>query len=89
MNKCNLLSYLFPTLFILFEELVISFPFTVSASLGDPGSILGLGWVTGEGIGYPLQYYWASLMAQLEKNLPTMRETWAQSLGWEDPLEKG
>ena len=29
----------------------------------------------------------ASLVAQLEKNLPAMRETWDQSLGWEDPLE--
>ena len=28
-------------------------------------------------------------MAQLVKNLPAMRETWVQSLGWEDPLEKG
>ena len=43
----------------------------------------------GEGIDYPLQYSWASLVAQLVKNLPTMRETWIQSLGWEDPLEKG
>ena len=33
--------------------------------------------------------YWASLIAQLVKNLPTMRETWVQSLGWEDLLEKG
>jgi len=32
---------------------------------------------------------WASLVAQLVKNLPAMRETWVQSLGWEDPLEKG
>ena len=72
MNKCNLLSYLFPTPLILFEELVISFPFTVSASLGDPGSILGLGWFTGEGIGHPLQYYSASLVAQLVKNPPAM-----------------
>ena len=32
---------------------------------------------------------WASLVAQLVKNLPTMRETWVRSLGWEDPLEKG
>ena len=47
-----------------------------------------LGRSTGEGIGYPLQYSWASLMAQLVKNLPAMRETWVQSLGWEDPLEK-
>ena len=43
----------------------------------------------GEGIGYPLQYSWASLVAQLVKNVPEMQETWAQSLGWEDPLEKG
>ena len=38
---------------------------------------------------YPLQYYWASLVTQLLKNLPAMRETWVQSLGLEDPLEKG
>ena len=43
----------------------------------------------GEGVGYPLQYSWASLLAQLVKNLPAMWETWVQSLGWEDPLEKG
>ena len=30
-----------------------------------------------------------SLVAQLVKNLPAVRETWVQSLGWEDPLEKG
>ena len=42
-----------------------------------------------KGIGYPLQYSWASLVAQLVKNLPAMRETWVQSLVWEDPLEKG
>ena len=43
----------------------------------------------GEGIGYPLQHSWASLVAQLVKNPPAMWETWAQSLGWEDPLERG
>ena len=43
----------------------------------------------GEGIGYPLQYSWASLVAQTVKNPPAMQETWVQSLGWEDPLEKG
>ena len=31
---------------------------------------------------------WASLVAQMVKCLPTMRETWVRSLGWEDPLEK-
>ena len=49
----------------------------------------GLGRSAGEGIGYPLQYSWASLVAQLVKNLAAMRETWVRSLGWEDPLEKG
>ena len=56
---------------------------------GDPGSIHGLGRSAGEGIGYPLQYSWASHVAQLVKNPPAMQETWVQSLGLEDPLEKG
>ena len=60
-----------------------------TCNAGDPGSIPGLGRSPGEGIGYPLQYSWASLVAQLGKNLPAMWETWVQSLGWEDPLEKG
>ena len=55
---------------------------------GDTCSIPGLGKSTGEGIGYPLQYSWASLVAQMVKNLPSMQETWVQSLGWEDPLEE-
>ena len=42
-----------------------------------------------KGIGYPLQYSWASLVAQLVKNPPAMQETWVRSLGWEDPLVKG
>ena len=42
-----------------------------------------------KGLGYPLPYSWASLVAQQVKNLPAMWETWVQSLGWEDPLEKG
>ena len=60
-----------------------------TCNAGDPGSIPGSGRVPREGIGYPLQYSWVSLVAQLVKNLPSVRETWAQSLGWEDPLEKG
>ena len=55
----------------------------------DPSSIPGLGRSAGEEIGYPLQYSRASLVAQLIKNPPAMRETWIRSLGWEDPLEKG
>ena len=56
---------------------------------GDTDSIPGSGRCPGEGIGYPLQYSWASLVAQLGKNLPAMWETSVQSLSWEDPLEKG
>ena len=48
---------------------------------GDPGLIPGSGRSTGEGIGYPLQYSWASFVAQLVKNLSAMRETWVGSLG--------
>ena len=51
--------------------------------------IPGSGRSAGEGIDYPLQYSWASLVAQLVKNLPAMWDTWVRSLGWEDPLEKG
>ena len=56
---------------------------------GDPGLIPGLGRSAGERRGYPFQYSWASLVAQLIKNLPAMQETWVQSLGWEALLEKG
>ena len=60
-----------------------------ACNAGDAGSIPRLGRSSGEGIGYPLQYSWASLVAQIVKNLLAMWETWVQSLGWEDPLEEG
>ena len=60
-----------------------------ACNAGDPSSIPGSGRSTGEGIGYPLQYSWASLVAQLVKNPPAMWETWVRSLGWEDLLEEG
>ena len=56
---------------------------------GDPDLIPGSGRCTGEGIGYPLQYSWASIVAQLVKNPPAMGESGPWSLGWEDPPEKG
>ena len=56
---------------------------------GDPSLIPGSGRSAGERIGYSFQYSWASFVAQLIKNPPAVRETWVQSLGWEDPLEKG
>ena len=54
-----------------------------SCNAGDPSLIPGLGRSAGEGLGYPLQYSWASLVAQLVKNPPAMQETWVR------PLEKG
>ena len=50
--------------------------------------ILGLGRLAGEVIGYPPQYSWASIVAQLVQNPLAMQETWVQSLDQEDPLEK-
>ena len=55
----------------------------------DPGLIPGSRRSPGEGNGNPPQYSWASLVAQMVKNLPAKWETWVQSLGWQDPLEKG
>ena len=60
-----------------------------SCKTGDPSLIPGSGISPGEEIGYPLQYSWASLVAQLVKNPPAMQETPVRFLGWEDLLEKG
>ena len=59
-----------------------------ACNAGDPSSVPGSERSAGEGIGYPLQYSWASLVAQLVKNIPAMQESWVPSLGWEDPLEE-
>ena len=59
-----------------------------ACNAGDPDLIAGSGRSAGGGIGYPIQYSWASLVAQMVKNPPAMWETWVPSLGWEDPLEK-
>ena len=60
-----------------------------ACNAGNSGLIPESAWSPGEGIGYPFQYSWASLVAQLVKNLRAMWETWVLSLGWEDPLEEG
>ena len=60
-----------------------------ACNAGDPDLIPESGRSTGGWIGYPLQYSWAFLVAQLVKNLPAMPETWVQLLGWEESLEKG
>ena len=60
-----------------------------TCNAGDPSSIPGSGRSSGEGIGYLLQYSWASLVTQMVKNSSAMRVTWIRSLGWEAPLERG
>ena len=52
-------------------------------SAGDTTSTSGSGRSPGEGIGYPLQYPWVSLVAQTVKNLPGVQKPWVQTLGWE------
>ena len=59
-----------------------------ACNTGDPSLIPGSGRSAGEGKGYPLQYSWASLVAQPVKNPLAMWETWVLSLSWEDTLEK-
>ena len=56
-----------------------------ACNVGDWVLFPGSGRSAGEGIGFPFQYSWASLVAQLVKNLPAMLETWMRSLGWEIP----
>ena len=60
-----------------------------ACNAGDPSSIPGSGRFTGEGMGHPLKYSWASLVAQLVKNLPAMQETPVPFLDQDDLLEKG
>ena len=69
--------------------LVVKNPPANAGGLRDMGLIPGLERSPGGGHGNPLQYSWASLVALLVKNLPSMQETWVWSLGWKDPLEEG
>ena len=57
-----------------------------TCNAGDPGSIPGSGRSSRKGIGYPLQYSWASLVAQMVKN---PQDTWVRFLSSERPLEEG
>ena len=81
----HFLANTFPSFFICFDFMIFfldyeGFPDSSagkeSTCNGDPGLISGLGRSAGEGKGYPLQYSWASLVAQLVKNLPARQETW-------------
>ena len=93
---CQFLDFMFPELWAPFEIIGLFLGFPDSSvgkesawKAGDPCSILESGRFPGERIGDPLQCSWASLVAQLVKNPPAMREIWVRPLGWEDPLEKG
>ena len=61
-----------------------------TCNAGDSGSIPRLGRSAGEGIAYPLQYSWLSLVAQLVKNLPAMQDLGlTPGLGWSPGERKG
>ena len=83
--KGDLLSYI-ANQFLCF---VSEFGKESACNAGDSNLIPGLGRCPGEGIGYPIQYSWASLVTQLVKNPPAMQEILVQFLGQEDSLEKG
>ena len=71
---------IFVLLSLILAPLVAQLVKNLPAMQETPVLIPGSGRSAGEGIGYPLQYSWVSLVAQT---------TWVRSLGWEDPLEKG
>ena len=83
-NQTFLLKYAWKTIICLNNMLFwlsVGFPHSSvskepACNAGDPGLIPGLERSPGKGIGYPLQYSWASLVAQLVKNLPAVQETW-------------
>ena len=81
---CNLLSIIFRN-----GCLGSSAGKETTCNAGDAGSIPGSESSPGDGKGYPLQYSWASLVAQTVKHPPAIQATWVQSLHWEDPLEEG
>ena len=92
------MKFIFTFVFIIAYNIVyqlnISFPDgsvgkESAFNAGDPSWISWWRRSAAEGIGYPLQCSWVSLVVQLVKNPPAMRETWIKSLGWEDTLEKG
>ena len=67
----------------IFQERVLQWgAIAFSGNARDLDSIPGSGKSLGEGISYPLQDLWSSLVAQMVKNPPAMQETWVRSLGW-------
>ena len=91
LTKQTFVNKVISLLFNMLSKFVMVFPDSSvgkesACNAGDSGSIPGSGRSAGEGIGYPFQYAWTSLVAQLVKNLPAVQETWVWS---SHPLEKG
>ena len=63
-------------------EKSVTLPYSSACSAGNPGLIPRSGRSTGEGIGYSVQYSWASLVAQTVKNPPAMWGTWVGNIPW-------
>ena len=60
----------------------VHYTFWILTPYGDPSSIPGSARSAGEGISYPLQYSWASLVAQLVKNPSSLQKTWVGTIPW-------
>ena len=67
---------------------VVKNPPAKAGDTRDMGSTPASGRPPGEGVGYPFQYSWPSLVVQMVKNLPAVQKTWVQSLSWKDPPEE-
>ena len=85
----NILSGKNCSVIFIYSSLIAQLVKNLPAMQKTPVKFVGREDSPGEGISYPLQYSWASPVAQLVKNPLAMWETWDQSLGWKDPLEKG
>ena len=83
---CTMPSWLKHVIRQLFRPIIAQLAKNLPTMLETP--VPESGRSNGDGIGYPLQYFGASLVAQLVKNLPAVQESWVWSLGWEDPWRR-
>ena len=74
---------------LLWEQVVMHVGFPGSSACKESFCNAGVSSSIGERRGYPLQFSWPFLVAQIVKNPPALWETWVPSLGWKDPLEEG
>ena len=74
---------------LLWEQVVMHVGFPGSSACKESFCNAGVSSSIGERRGYPFQFSWPFLVAQIVKNPPALWETWVPSLGWKDPLEEG